>query len=327
MSKLLSILIPVYNGEAYINRCLNSIVRQGGFNEEVEIVIINDGSKDNSLSILKEYETKYDNIRLISRENKGIGPTRNELLDNVSGNFFWFIDVDDYISTNSLSYIMPLLRNDEYDVLMLSYYWGNQERGRHVKYTGEYTSGLSLTASGIYNNSLWTRVYRTSVVHNNDIRFENLSMGEDFDFIFRLIPLTGRVKCIDHELYYYMENPVSAVFNPNIEHRLNSSKDTMKCLLRAKQMIDKIDDVNTQNVLSKPYSMFIKGYIHSILTYSFPESYKRKVFNKMRTLALFKYAKFSNDLKMFLICAMLKNKKLTALLLYLDSVYMRLHEN
>ena len=327
MSKLLSILIPVYNGEAYINRCLNSIVRQDGFNEEVEIVIINDGSKDNSLSILKEYETKYDNIRLISRENKGIGPTRNELLDNVSGNFFWFIDVDDYISTNSLSYIMPLLRNDEYDVLMLSYYWGNQERGRHVKYTGEYTSGLSLTASGIYNNSLWTRVYRTSVVHNNDIRFENLSMGEDFDFIFRLIPLTGRVKCIDHELYYYMENPVSAVFNPNIEHRLNSSKDTMTCLLRAKKMIDEIDDVKTQNVLSKPYSMFIKGYIHSILTYSFPESYKRKVFNKMRTLALFKYAKFSNDLKMFLICAMLKNKKLTALLLYLDSVYMRLHEN
>ena len=152
---------------------------------------------------------------------------------------------------------MPLLRNDEYDVLMLSYYWGNQERGRHVKYTGEYTSGLSLTASGIYNNSLWTRVYRTSVVHNNDIRFENLSMGEDFDFIFRLIPLTGRVKCIDHELYYYMENPVSAVFNPNIEHRLNSSKDTMTCLLRAKQMIDKIDDVNTQNVLSKPYSCLL----------------------------------------------------------------------
>lgn len=327
MSKLLSILIPVYNGEAYINRCLNSIVRQGGFNEEVEIVIINDGSKDNSLSILKEYETRYDNIRLISRENKGIGPTRNELLDNVSGNFFWFIDVDDYISTNSLSYIMPLLHNDEYDVLMLSYYWGNQESGRHVKYTGEYTSGLSLTASGIYNNSLWTRVYRTSIIHKNDIRFDDLSMGEDFDFIFRLIPLTGRVKCIDYELYYYMENPVSAVFNPNIEHRLNSSKDTMKCLLSAKQMIDRTDDVNTQNVLSKPYSMFIKGYIHSILTYSFPKSYKRDVFYKMRTLALFKYAKFPNDLKMSLICEMIKNKKLTALLLYLDSVYMRLHEN
>ena len=226
----LSILIPVYNAENYIERCLNSIIKQNAFDNNVEIVIINDGSKDNSLEIINRYITKYNNIHVISRENQGIGPTRNELLDNTHGKYFWFVDADDYISEDALSKIIPLLKNDCYDMLLLSYYWGSDEKGKNVVYSGEYNSGLDLTDKDIHNNSLWTRVYRTSLINDKKIRFNKLQMGEDFDFIFRIIPHLGKIKCIKDILYYYIINPNSAIQNPDLNKRIKSSEDSLICL-------------------------------------------------------------------------------------------------
>lgn len=286
MKKLLSILIPVYNGEKYINRCLDSIVLQEGFNEEVEITVINDGSRDNSLNILKKYVGKYDNIRLISRENKGIGATRNELLDYACGKFFWFIDVDDFISNDSLTCIIPLLRNDEYDMLMMSYYWGTETSGRIIPCIGDFSSGLDMAAHNVYNNSLWTRVYRTSIIREHEIRFNSYQMGEDFDVIFKLIPYIGKCTCINQPLYNYIANPHSAVSEFSKKHIYRSSDDSLLCMEDNFKRLRQFD-TEVQKVLKKPLVFFLMGYLFSIYVVPFTLRYKLYVMTKLEAMGAF----------------------------------------
>ena len=93
----LSIIIPVYNTEEYLPRCLNSCLEQDLLANEYEIIAINDGSSDNSLQILNAYALKYPNIRVINQENRGLGATRNRGLNLAIGEYIWFVDSDDWV--------------------------------------------------------------------------------------------------------------------------------------------------------------------------------------------------------------------------------------
>ena len=98
----LSIIIPVYNTEEYLPRCLNSCLEQDLLANEYEIIAINDGSSDNSLQILNAYALKYPNIRVINQENRGLGATRNRGLNLAIGEYIWFVDSDDWVLENCL---------------------------------------------------------------------------------------------------------------------------------------------------------------------------------------------------------------------------------
>ena len=95
-----SIVIPVYNVEKYLKQCLESVVNQTL--DKIEVICINDGSTDNSLNILKEYEKKYNNIIIIDQENKGPGFARNIGMKRASGKYIYFLDSDDYIELNAM---------------------------------------------------------------------------------------------------------------------------------------------------------------------------------------------------------------------------------
>jgi glycosyltransferase involved in cell wall biosynthesis len=88
-----TILIPCYNAEKYIDRCLNSLINQD--HKDLEIIVLNDGSTDSSLNILNSYKEKDRRIKIISRENKGLSVTRNDLIREVNTDYFYFIDADD----------------------------------------------------------------------------------------------------------------------------------------------------------------------------------------------------------------------------------------
>lgn len=261
---LLSILIPVYNAELYISRCLNSIVMQDYYGDNVEIVAINDGSKDGSLNILNEYADKYNNIHIFSRENKGIGPTRNELLENANGRFFWFVDADDYVADSSLEMILNKITTDKYDLIFLSYYFINKEGKQLQHFSGEYSNGYELIQNGIYRNSVWSRVYRTSVAKQNGIQFLPIIMGEDFDFIFRLTTYIKNVYCINRPMYYYVANSNSAICNPNINHKIHAAKDSLKCIEYDLIYLESLNSKDS-SVLRIPLNAFIIGYIYSLL--------------------------------------------------------------
>ena len=120
MKRKYSVIVPVYNVEKYINECLSSLINQTYKN--IEIVVINDGSSDNSLSLIEEYSRIDDRIRVIDQKNMGLGYTRNVGIDNAVGDYILFVDSDDYISLNTCEEIEAVLSyNNEVDIIAVSY--------------------------------------------------------------------------------------------------------------------------------------------------------------------------------------------------------------
>lgn len=115
----LSIIIPVYNVEAFIDRCLNSILIQTECEFEIEVIIVNDGSSDMSLFIAESFAKKYSNVFVYSHSNAGLSYTRNVGLSYSTGDYIWFIDSDDYIK-NGIFNILSFILKGEYDIIALT---------------------------------------------------------------------------------------------------------------------------------------------------------------------------------------------------------------
>lgn len=261
---LLSILIPAYNAGSRIEDCLNSITSQIIDESEIEIIVIDDGSTDNTLQIIKDAQSSHKCISYRSRENRGISATRNELLKLKRGQYMWFVDADDFISPQSLAIIREMLITDVLDCLMLSFNTiaisGNAITH---KYSGNYNSGIELTNNNIYDNSLWSRIYRSKIIDDNEICFGNYSMGEDFDFVYRLIPHLGKCSCVDMVVYNYRLMQHSATQEKNLEHRRKSAADSLTIILSYKDYFSRFKADDTK-VLKLPLNLFIIGHLYAI---------------------------------------------------------------
>src|SRR5690554_3713943 len=116
----ISLIIPVYNVEKYLEKCLNSCMNQDISEEEYEIIIVNDGTKDSSLSIALKFEQKYKNIKVYSQENQGLSAARNKGLSLAKGEYVWFIDSDDWIKENCLKSITDKCFKENLDALAIA---------------------------------------------------------------------------------------------------------------------------------------------------------------------------------------------------------------
>lgn len=321
---LLSILIPVYNAERYLRRCLDSIVAQVQDSNEVEIVVVNDGSTDSSLDVIREYAGNYPYLHLVSRENRGIGPTRNELIDEAQGKYIWFVDADDFISQDALHIVMPLLEGDKYDMLMFAFSWVSIDGHVDVKHCqGEYASGLEMTDNDVYNNSLWTRIYRRSVITDNGIRFRKLQMGEDFDVIFHAIPFLGPCLCIDRPLYNYVVSPGSAITNRTWEHVVKSSDDSLTCMDGCFRFLCQWDK-DLQRELRKPLNFFLMGYLFSVYIEPFTLRYKLQVMRRLNAMGAFPVRPLPVNPRHRRFSRIINIKPLRDLTLLIDNLWLRL---
>ena len=322
MTPLLSILIPAYNASQFLARCFDSILCQKHVNEDVEIIVIDDGSKDGTLEIIKDYSAKYGSIRYKTRENRGIGPTRNELIELAQGRYFWFVDADDYLSADSLQVLVPLLQSNLYDMIMFAFNWKSADGVKTVTCSGEYTSGLDMADHDVYNNSLWTRVYRKSVVDDHQVRFNRLQMGEDFDFIFRMIPYLGRCKCLEQPLYNYVVSAGSAITATDMNHKVRSSDDSLRCIESCFQWIQQWDK-SQQRILRKPLNFFLMGYLYSIFVVPFPYKYKRQVMVRLSDCGTFPIYPLPVNKKHKMFSRMLNVSILRYLSISLDYILLR----
>lgn len=280
--KKLSILIPVYNAEEYLKACLNSVLGQNGLNNDIEVLILNDGSTDGTLDIIQDYASHYDIVRFISRENRGIGPTRNELIDNATGNYLWFIDADDWIENGSIAKVLNALNSNDIDCLMLSYQVENQSGNiKRYIYNGDYPDGITLTKAQIYNNSVWSRIYKSEIVKDSGIRFGKYCMGEDFDFTFRLIPTLKRSVCLADIVYHYVLRQHSATQEKDYGHRRKVSDDSLAIVLAFQGYFDGFskDDVY---VLKQPFNDNLIAFIYSLIQQKHPFKYKLSVLKQLK---------------------------------------------
>ena len=115
---ILSIIIPVYNVEKYIRKTLESIFESTFPKSEFEVIVVNDGTKDNSISIVNEFAAKFDNLKIINQENQGLSVARNTGLKAARGKYVWFVDSDDWVEYDSLPFLLKHLEHSDKDVLM-----------------------------------------------------------------------------------------------------------------------------------------------------------------------------------------------------------------
>ena len=212
--KKISIIIAVYNIEKYISKCLESVIKQKG--NDIEIIIIDDGSTDNSLKICKSYQKKDKRIKIITGKNKGLNAVRNIGFDNSTGEYIWHIDGDDYIKDNSIEIIRNYI--DKYDIIYFNYNRIENNIILKEKYEKNYDSLGDKYILGI--PGVWNKIFKREIL--KDERFPNNCSYNDFYIIPALIYKTDNIIFISDYLYNYVyrSNSLSHTRKFNLEDLL-----------------------------------------------------------------------------------------------------------
>ena len=216
-----SIIVPVYNVEKYLNKCLNSLVNQTF--KDIEIIIINDGSPDNSKQIIENYKAKYDNIiKVINQQNQGLSASRNNGLKIASGDYIIFVDSDDYIELNMVEKMYNKILEEQADVVICGNNVVNEDYKLISKtFPNKYESYNFITQMIFGNLSAWNKIIRKSILNDSTLLFRKNVWYEDIDFSFKLF-LKSKKICILHEnLYNYSLRPGSIMSSKNLVKNLD----------------------------------------------------------------------------------------------------------
>lgn len=228
----LSIVIPVYNSEAYLERCLQSILRQNLAFNEFEILLIDDASTDSSLKICTEYDGKYLFIKTYSIPKSGVSSARNFGIHKAKGRYVFFMDSDDYIKNDSLAPILETAIKNDLDILGFYINRTKNEEGFLTDYSSgkfdqiEILDGKSYLKNDYYykDSSCWYIVKKSHIIQNDSKFCENIIVAEDLLFNVTLFLNANRVSCIPMNVYQYVINP-SSVWNDKSDKLLNKKID------------------------------------------------------------------------------------------------------
>lgn len=198
----LSIIIPAFNSEKYIGKCLESIINQNYNNYEV--IIVNDGSTDNTEKICKNIIKDNNKFKIINKINGGVSSARNEALKISTGKYIWFIDSDDYIEKDALKIIYEKI--DDVDVLAFGYeqiYKTKQTYKFKERKIDQDKAIKYMFLNKIFIGALWNKVIKREIIEQ--IRFdERISFGEDLLFQYYTLKSSKKIKIINNILYHYV---------------------------------------------------------------------------------------------------------------------------
>lgn len=215
MEKLVSVIIPIYNVENYIEKCINSIVSQTYSN--LEIIIIDDGSTDKSLKKCTAYKNKDSRIILKSFSNRGVSSARNEGLKCATGEYVLFVDSDDWIEIDTISKLVNQIEKG-YDIVFFNYSVDTDKKSFINQTPKKYLGDISKTVAyevliKPYNRFMVTKFYKKSMI--GDIRFEsNIYIGEDTLFVARVLEKCNKIYNFEEAFYHYFQSEKSAIRSP-----------------------------------------------------------------------------------------------------------------
>lgn len=213
---LVSIIIPVYNSENYIGKCIESILAQTYKN--YEIILINDGSKDNSLDILKEYEKQNGKIKIYNQSNCGVANTRNNGIQYSSGEYIMFIDNDDYISPDYIEIFINEINKNDYDIVIGGYKRINTKE-KILFHNHPINNGWSKYTI----IAPWAKLYKKETLQKFQAEFLDYGIAEDVYFVLNLYSRNLKIKTIEYEGYNWFYNDAS--ISNTLHKGLNESID------------------------------------------------------------------------------------------------------
>lgn len=230
MNSKISIIIPVYNAERYLQQCINSLCNQTYKN--IEVIVVNDGSTDGSEDILKFYEQIDTRIKIINKENGGVSNARNLGLKNISGEFLMFLDSDDWIEENTCEIVINEILENNADVVLWNYtrefdgtskdkiifdedkivFTDKKLDDLHRRFVGLYGEELSKPENADSVVPVWGKLYRVSTIKNSEAKFVDTTIvgtSEDALFNLQVFGFVRKAVYIKKCLYHYRKEDTS----------------------------------------------------------------------------------------------------------------------
>lgn len=198
----ISIIVPVYNAEKYLKKCLDSLVNQT--KKELEFILINDGSTDKSEEIIKTYKDKR--IKYFKNKNQGIGKTRNFGIEKSSGKYLMFLDSDDYFSNDACEILYKEAEKEKADLIVFDYYRVEKGNLNEVKIESFNATNIKDDPNLLLKINLGpcNKIYKTDLIKNNGIKFEESLKYEDTLFVVKAIYNAQKIIKLNRFLHYYM---------------------------------------------------------------------------------------------------------------------------
>ena len=215
----LSIIVPVYGVEKYIDKCLNSLVKQSL--KEIEIIVVNDGTKDNSQKIIDKYVKKYpDKIKSYIKENGGQGSARNYGLKKATGEYIGYVDSDDFVEKDMYKKLYDKAKENNYDIVVCGNY--NVSEDYQNKNIDAFINNYNTDLENIFfgKMAVWNKIYKRDILIKNKLEFKEKVWYEDLAFTLKAIMNSNTFAFIDEPLYDYLIREGSTMNNSNVQRNL-----------------------------------------------------------------------------------------------------------
>lgn len=287
----LSIIVPIYNGEKRIIKCLDSILNQSY--EYLELIVLNDGSKDSSDQIVKDFLADYQrncpdtNRKIVYEyhENQGVAKTRNYGISIATGEYVTFVDQDDYLPENYCMEYMQHVEDNSYDIVVGGY--------KRVSDDGKVSRVVSLTQeewSRFVVTAPWAHVYKRSFLLSHGIEFLSTGLGEDIYFNVLAYSHTHNVKVISEANYMWVDNPVSVS-----NSKQNVIREDRNPLFLMNQLIEKMPKEN--GISYETLEFFFARYVVWYFLFTVRGSKKEDIKRMYEELFLWLQEHFPNYIK------------------------------
>lgn len=208
-----SIIVPVYNIEKYINKCLQTLVKQSL--KEIEIIVVDDGSTDDSAKVIEKIQS--DKIKFIKKENTGVAQTRNLALKQAKGEYIGFVDGDDYVDFTMYEKLYEKAKNENSDIVCCEYnriYSTKRIRckvGEQKQYDKSLYENPEILNCGV--PYIWNKIFKRTLIEENNFEFEDYAIFEDLLFTYKCFLKANKISLVDEPLYYYIKTRSSSVMS------------------------------------------------------------------------------------------------------------------
>lgn len=280
-----SFIVPVYNTEKYLKKCLDSLVNQTY--KDFEIIVVNDGSTDKSSSIISKYQKKYKNIIVIDKENEGLSMARNRGVQKSSGKYIIFVDSDDYVSNKLLEEVDKKI--DDSDILRFQIATEDEDYTKINEYHEEgfesmcgYDAFKNLS-SYHFVEPAWCYVIRKNYYIENKFSFKKGVYHEDFGLIPYVIYKARKVKSIDFIGYYYIQRNGSIMNNNDYKKTVKKAFDMLE---QYKTMRLFAKNINRKNNLDDYFLSYISNSV-IVKARELKKDEKKVYINELKKLNVF----------------------------------------
>ena len=223
-----SVIVPVYNVEPYLEKCLDSLAKQTL--KEIEVIVVNDESPDESQKIIDKYAEKYKNIHSYQKKNGGVSDARNFGIKQATGEYIAFVDGDDYVSYNMYELMYNKAKSGNFDVVVcdLNYVYSETEIKEVSSKIETDTTNIKQTYVNMYP-CVWNKIYKKKLF-NNGIEFKKGVWFEDVDFLYKIFPFVKSIGVVKKPLNQYVQRTgsITKTFDERLYNYIDNFNDLVE---------------------------------------------------------------------------------------------------